>query len=256
MADLLTSELVRSGNFVVVERQHLDKVLGEISRQKAKHFRAEGKVADGRLKNAHYLIRGVINDFSQIGGGSLFVIIRNLFLRSKGNRARVALTLTVVNVESGEIVNSLQCGAMAYATHGYAKGRYRNVDFGGDAFLKTPLGVATVNAIRRGVRGVVKKVPRTYWEPMIADVSGRRIILNGGRNRGYKAGQQYEVRGSGKPVTDPVTGDLLSIIPGAVVGTIRITQANEKIAYGQILRGTAFQRGQRLKRIKPEPVDQ
>ncbi|NQT93117.1 MAG: hypothetical protein HQ559_10180, partial [Lentisphaerae bacterium] len=213
-------------------------------------FRQEGKVDGGRLKNAHFLIRGVVSDFSQIGGGSFFAFVRNLFIRSMGNRARVAMTLTVVNVESGEIVGSARCSGMTYTSRAFLKSRYKNVDFGGDTFMRTPLGTATTKAIRRGVRGVVKTVPITYWQPMIADVMGTRIVLNGGKDRGITVGREFGVRGEGRTVTDPATGDVLSVIPGPALGHVRVTQVLDKISYAEIVRGRGLQRGQRLVGIK------
>jgi len=251
MADLLTSELMKTGNFRVVERRHLDKVFGEIKWQKDPRFRPEGKVAQGRLKNAEYLIRGVVNDFSQVGGGSLFVAMTKYIFGGKGNRARVAMTLTIVNVESGEIVDSVQCAGSAWARKAYAEAQYKGVDFGGKAFHNTPLGSATAAAIRRGVRMLTKKVPRLYWEPVIADIMEGRIVLNGGTDRGLEVGNQYTVRAEGRRVTDPVTGDVLSVMPGRVVGRIRIVRVQEKISFAEPVVGKGFARGQRLELIVP-----
>jgi len=247
MADLLVSELVKSRHFVVVERGQLDRVVDEIQRQGHSLFRPEGRVSAGRLKNARYLIRGVINDFSQTGGGSFWVAFRNIItLGHGGYTARVALTLTIVDVESGQIAGSLQSSAAVAAREAYVSGSYKDVRFGGDSFLKTPLGGATAQAIYKGVRGLLLKVPRIYWEPMVAAVSGRTIILNGGANRGFQPGQLYDIRGSGRAVTDPATGDVLSIIPGPLIGNIRVTVVQPDIAYAEPVLGSRFERGQRL----------
>ena len=254
MADLLTSELMKTDNFRVVERRHLDKVFGEIKWQKDPRFRPEGKVERGRLKNAEYLIRGVINDFSQVGGGSLFVAMTKYLLGGKGNRARVAMTLTIVNIESGEILDSVQCAGSAWARKAYAKGEYGNVDFGGKAFFNTPLGSATASAIRKGVRALAKKVPRLYWEPVIADVIGGSVVLNGGKNRDLKVGDEYTVCGEGRRVTDPVTGDVLTVMPGRNIGRLRIIRVDDTISFAEPVLGEGFVRGQRLKLIVPVPT--
>lgn len=247
MADLLTSELLCSENFVLVERQHLQKVIGEIDMQRNERFRYEGRTDTGRLKNAQYLVRGVINDFSQVGGGSVFVALRSLFLGGSGHTARVALTLTIVDVESGQIVDSVQCAGKARARQAYGKARYKDVNFGGDAFFKTPLGTATRDAIRRGVRGLTEKMPREHWEPMVADVlQGGHVLINGGTDRGVKAGTVYNVQTTGRKVTDPVTGDLLSVIPGALIGRIEVTTVDERISHAKIVQGAGIARGHHL----------
>jgi curli biogenesis system outer membrane secretion channel CsgG len=253
MADMLTAELVKSRNFVIVERGELDKVTGEIDRQKDRRFRAEGRVSDGRLKNAQYLVRGVVNDFSQVGEASFFVALVKYMVGAKGGRARVALTLTIVNVETGEIADSVYCAGTALARKAYGEGDYRGMEFGGKVFLNTPLGTATTRAIRKGVRAIVKKVPRTYWEPMIAEVSDGRVVVNGGSDRGMTVGAEYVVRGAGRQITDPVTGDVLSVVAGPVLGTLRIVEVLDKVSYAQAIRGGGFQRGQRMVPVEPAP---
>ncbi len=249
MADLLVSELVASRHFVVLERGSLDKVVDEISRQRHRLFRAEGRVDEGRLDNARYLVRGVITDFSQSSGGSLWMGFRRLFIGSGGYTARVGLTLTIVDVESGRIVDSVQCAGRARAGDAYAQASYKGVQFGGRAFFRTPLGLATASAIRQGLHGVVRKIPRQVWRPMIADVKDGQIVLNGGRDRGFAAGMVYQVRGPGAPVTDPLTGDLLDMLPGPLVGTVRVMEVRDSVAIAELAGGHGFARGQSL-----EPV--
>lgn len=251
MADLLVSELVDSRNFVVLERGSLDKVVDEISRQSNRLFRPEGRVDEGRLDNAHYLIRGVITDFSQSSGGSIWLGLRHLFIGSGGYTARVGLTLTIVDIESGRIVDSVQCAGKARAGDAYAKGSYKGIQFGGRSFFQTPLGIATASAIRQGLHGIVKKMPRITWTPMIAEVDGARLVLNGGRERGLEAGAVYQVRGKGTPITDPLTGDVLDIMPGPVVGTVRIMEMRDQVSVAELVSGHGFARGQTLEHPLP-----
>jgi len=252
MADLLVSELVDSGHFVVVERGQLDRVVDEISRQRNRFFRPEGRVDEGRLKNARYLIRGVINDFSHTGGGGFWISLRSFLFLGRGYSARVAMTLTIIEVETGQIINAVQCSAKVLAREAYVQGKYEDLAFGGDAFFKTPLGSATARAIRHGVNGVIEEMPQQKWAPMIASIAGGRIVLNGGKGRGFRPGALYHVRSEGEPVTDPATGDVLSILPGPVLGTIRVTEVHKTIAYAEVVRGSGFERGQRLFRASAD----
>jgi curli biogenesis system outer membrane secretion channel CsgG len=246
MADILVSELLACDNFVVVERTHLDNVVKELELQNDAMFRKEGRVDRGRLKNAQYLIRGVITDFSQVSGGGITVVIRKLFFGGKGYKARVSLALTIVDVESGQVVDSVQASGTARAREAYAKIKYKSVAFGGDRFFKTPLGVATSCAMRDALRGVVKKMPRIYWEPMIAEVTATHIIINGGKDRDIREGDLFNIQSGGKQVTDPRTGDVLETIAGPIVGTVRVTEIKPTISYATIVKGDDLKRGQRL----------
>lgn len=247
MADLLVAELVDSRNFVVVERGQLDKVVDELSRQKNKLFRPEGRVDEGRLINARYLIRGTINDFAQVGGSSAGIALRRLIFGGRGHTARVALTLTLVEIESGRIVGSVNTHGLARAGEAYAQARYKDISFGGDSFFRTPLGTATALAIRRGVAGLVRSLPHTPWRPMVAEIAANgHILINGGDDRGIHPGDEYEVRGPGRPLTDPATGDILALLPGPRIGRIRVSNVGERLAEAEIIEGQGFARGQIL----------
>jgi hypothetical protein len=257
MADLLVSELVRSSRFVVVERQDFQGLLDEVSRQQQHAlFRPEGKVEPDRMRGAQYLIRGVINDFSQSGGGSLSVLAYKVLFFGKGYVARVSLTLTIVAVETGEIVGSVQTEGVARAAEAYVSARYRGIAFGGDVFFKTPLGEATREAIEAGVHGLDGRVPPYLWRPMIAAVADGKVIVNGGTNHGVREGTLFSVRTAARRITDPATGDVISLQPGARVGTIRIEQVQEKAAVARIVDGVGFERGQWLsseENVSPPP---
>lgn len=250
MADILVAELMQTRHYVVVERAELQTVVKELDLQSRPEFRREGRVKTNNLKNAQYIVRGVINDFSQIGGSSLSMAVKKIFLGGKTHKARVSLTLTVVDVESGQIIESVQCEGIARAREAYAQGGYKDVAFGGDAFFKTPLGEATAEAIRDGVEELIESIPSERWAPMIAEVMNGRIVVNGGSDRDIGPGQVFNVHGEGQAVTDPSTGDLLSIIPGPVAGSIRIETVNEKISFAVPLNGSDFRRGMHLKPAK------
>ncbi len=253
MAELLTAELVASGQFTVLERGRIDKVVDELSRQRHRLFRAEGRLEEGRLKHVQYLIRGVVTDFSQVSGGKLWVGMRRWLLGGGGYTARVSLTLTIVDVESGQIVDSVSCAAEARAREAFGEGQYKQVKFGGEQFFKTPLGSATTKAIRQGLKGIVRHIPREYWRPMIADVTTTHLVLNGGRDRGIQVGRFYEVREAGSPVTDPVTGDVLEIMPGAVRGIIQVREVRDGFSVAEVFSGDGFARGQYLEAV-PTPA--
>jgi len=246
MADLLASELVLSKNFEVLERAQLGRILDEIDMQRNGYFRDEGKVSKGRLKNAQYLIRGVISDFSQVSGGSFWLRAQRFLVGGRAYTARVGLTLTIMEVESGRIVDSVQCEGHARAKSAYGEGSYDKVRFGGDMFFKTPIGKATSSALRQGLKGIISRIPQTSWNPMVAAVVNSQIIINGGLNHGLKSGQVYQVRGEDRRITDPQTGDLISTIPGDALALIKVVKVSRNSSSATIIKGGGVKRGQRL----------
>lgn len=251
MADLLVSDLVASKHFVVVERRELNQVIGELNSQGSKYFRAEGKAAAGRLKNVQFFIRGVITDFGHVSQASLRSQTKQGTFGATGYTARVALTMTIVELESGQIVSSVSSDGYAEAGGGFAEAEYKGVRFGGDAFFRTPLGIATQDAIRRGLLEIVKHVPKSRWVSRVATMEGPRIFITGGSEQGQFVGMELDVLAADKPIVDPQTGDVIDLVPGPTIGRIRIDEVRERTAIATKISGREFEIGNRLRPVTP-----
>lgn len=250
MADLLVAELLRTDRVIVLERKDLKNILQELALQSKDLFRKEGRVARGRLRNAQYLIQGSVTDFtesSEIGG---WMATRWLRLFGRSRRARVAVVVRVSDVESGQIIASVKAEQAVSAGGVGASAQYKDVAFGGDAFFRTPLGRATEGAIRKAVRQILRDLPERRWEPRVADVAQGLVVVNGGRNVGVRVGDEFAIREAPREITDPVSGQIIETIPGAVRGRVRVTEVREASSTAQVLEGTAT-RGDYLEAVRP-----
>lgn len=251
MAELLLDRMIESEQFVTVERLELDQVVNELTLQNLPLFRPEGRAQLGRLLNAKYLVRGTITEFSQVSGGSFWAWLRGLYTFGKSSTARVALSLTIVDVASGEILGSVQSEGYASAYEAYVEARYAGLAFGGDAFFQTPLGLATRDAIEDALIDLSERIPLIPWQPRVAAVRDDLVVINGGRDRGLTPGLRFKVRESPDRVTDPVTGNPLTEIAGAIIGEVEIIEIRPRAAVARIVgqspeAPTGFERGQWL----------
>jgi curli biogenesis system outer membrane secretion channel CsgG len=249
MADMLVTRLMETKKVVVLERKYLHDVMRELSLQQQDAFRPEGRVDTGRLKNARYLIRGSVTDFTEVAGGSGHVGFPFFGLFGGGNRAVVALHLRIYDVESGEILSSIKAGGSASATRAGAAGRYKDVQFGGQAFKRTPLGQATEEAMTKAIAELLNALPVDYWHPLVAGCDGQTVIVNGGENVELKPGDEFLVHARPQFVTDPATGNVIDTIIGKVEGRIQIQKVNPLASTAILLVGTAA-RGQVLEPVK------
>ena len=249
MAELLTSELHDSDRVVVLERRHLNDVMGEIVRQGQDLFRPEGRVEKGRLKNAQYLVRGVVTDFTVTGDSSGWFGTSSFGLRGRGQRARVAIAVQVSDVTSGEVISSVKTDGEVSAGGFGGTVNYKGVSFGGDAFFRTPLGKATEKAIGRAVKHILHDLPAVAWQPRVAEVGAETVIINGGKNARVRVGDRFIVRESPREVTDPVTGNAIESLPGKAVGKIEVREVGEEAAHAVLLQGVAH-RGDHLEESK------
>ncbi len=239
MAEMMIERLMHSDEVVVLERRHIDGVVGEIVRQGRDLFRREGRVERGRLMNARYQVRGVVTDFTVTGDASGWFGAAGAQARVRGSRARVGLYVTVLDVETGEIISAVRSEGSA-SRGGFRGGvNYRQIAFGGDAYFRTPLGRATQSAMDRAVRRMLADIPRERWEPRVAEGGPDGVIVNGGENVGLRAGQRFLVREEGRNITDPITGDVIERFPGRVIGEIEVRAVQPMSAHAVLLSGEA-----------------
>ena len=247
MAEILVERLLADGSVEVLERRHLDGVLGEIVRQGRDLFRREGP--QSRVMNARYLIRGVVTDFTVTGDASGWFGGDSVTSRLRGSSARVSLYVTVSDLETDQIISAVR--SEGASSGGGVRGQitYTDFAFGGDAFFRTPLGRATQQAIDRAARQILAEIPREPWDPRVAESGVDRVIINGGENVGLRPGDRFYVRVTGRRVTDPVTGDAIETVPGRVVGIVEVRTVHPLSSHAILLEGEA-RRGYLLERAR------
>ena len=96
MADQLLGSLARSGRVTIVSRSALPAVFQELNMQNDPRFRSEGRATPGRLKNAQYLVRGTITDFTHTAGGGLHFLRGLSHGRTSAQVAVVTLALILL----------------------------------------------------------------------------------------------------------------------------------------------------------------
>ena len=240
LAEMFTTELLDTGRFTVLERERINGLLDEIMRQGRNLFRPEGRVEQGRLKNTRYLISGAVTDFTVTGDLSGWFGVKQAKAKGRGSVARVALNVKVIDVESGEIITSVQKDAKASSGFFGAEINYKKMSFGGEAFFQSPLGRATRSAMRKTLKRILKELPREYWQPRIAEAGPDEVVINGGENVNLKEGVHFSVRDKGRDITDPITGNIIETVPGKVIGHVQVTEVKRRSARGIILDGKAY----------------
>ena len=239
-ADLLTTALLHSRRAVVLERRDIADVIEELRRQQTELFRPEGRAALQELKNAEYLIRGTVTDFTVTGDSSGWFETARAFVRGRKGVARVAMTVKIADVETGEILASIESSGKA-SSGGFSAGlRYRDVAFGGSSFFRTPLGQATTQALKDAARKILNALPQKTWDARVAEMHGENgVIVNGGENMGVAAGMRFRVREHPEEVTDPITGNVIERLAGVETGQIEIRSVSEQSSRGLLIEGTA-----------------
>jgi curli biogenesis system outer membrane secretion channel CsgG len=238
--DILVDRLMKTGRYQVIERPEIGEIVRELNFQQSGLTRPQDKAALGQIKNVQYLIKGVITDFSQVGGGSAHATKGSFGIFGGGSRAVVTILLYVVNVESAEIIASESIEESVDAGEVNFQAMYKDVNFGGSGFYKTPLGKATARVIDRAVARITSTIAAERWSPRVAALqSGGRILLSGGSDRRMLVGEQFTVMDLGAPVVDPQSGDVLGRQPSKPIATVRVTAVHERYSEAIAISATA-----------------
>jgi curli biogenesis system outer membrane secretion channel CsgG len=221
MADMLTTELIKSGRFIVVERLDLDDVKREqnISTKK------------GQLMGAQILIRGSVTAFDQSqskGGGFGFM---GLSVGSTTSKATVGLDIRIIDPSSGQVLNSHSSVGNIESSSTSVGFSIAGISMGKDGFEKTPIGQATRQAIHDAVNFISEKLDSVPFSAKIIKVADNKIYINAGKAANINVGNKFNVYSLSEALVDPDTGLSLGA-DEKLIGTIEVQDVQDKYSIG------------------------
>lgn len=249
MADMLTTALVKSGKFMVIERQQLEAVMKEQAMGLSGAITPQSAAQVGKLLGVELMVIGSVNEFGEkegrVGGsvgsrlGGKLGGINRVGVESK--TARVGLDIRLVNTTTGEIV-----AAEGIAEEESKKG----LDVGHDEFSfsndagwdNTLAGKATRKAVNKVVELVTKSMENVPWAGKIIAINAdRTVMIKPGAQGGVKVGDTFTVYSIGQEVIDPETGLSLGA-EESKAGTIQVTEVKDQFAKAKITSGSGFKK--------------
>ena len=233
--DLVVGELVRQGDFQVVERERLEAVLGEQRLGRLGMLDPKTVAEAGRILGVDYLLLGTITDFT-IDDGGLRVPFLGRFTKTT---ATVSLEGRLVDTQSAVIVAAVG-GRGEESQTGFSLGRVfgslQGLAFDSQRFQNHILGKATGEAVGEFVTqlsGELRKLkPRTV-SALVADVAAGQIILNAGADRGVFVGQSFTIQKKTREITDPATGEIIWV-ERETVAQATVTEVTQKAAMANL----------------------
>ena len=250
LAAQLATELTKTGCFLVLDRTGLSDVLREQELGLAGIVNRESAAGAGRMVGADVLIKGTITEFdpNKKGGGITlgFASSNNPFgirLGRNKSTAHVGLDISIVDATNGQVKFAHRVTADSKAG-GWTLGfDYRKASVGGDNFSKSPLGLASRNALGQAVLLIAKDVVSNVQPRFqVAGVEANEIYLNGTSSAGVHEGDIYKVSTVVRVLVDPATGMLLDTIEREV-GQVRIVEVTDNYARAELLKEMEVKRG-------------
>jgi len=271
ISDLLVTKLVNDGQYSVIERAMLDKIIAEQNFSNSDRADSNSAAKIGRILGVDAIITGSITQFGRddkhtnIGGGGLAAATgRYGFggVSHKEAKAVVAVTARLIDVNTAEILASVEgtgeskrSGNSLIGGGGSGwSGGGGGLDMGSSNFGSTIIGEAVHQAVDNlgaALDAKAASLPehKVIVAGIVADVSGGTLVLNVGSRSGLKVGDVLEVSRPTKTIKDPTTGKVLRTLADKV-GTATITDVDEGSATASFTGNSAAKVGDSVKTVE------
>lgn len=248
MAEQLTTALIKTGRFVVVERQAMQDILGEQELGQSGIVKKETAAKVGQVLGAQIIVRGVVSEFEQEeSGGGGGIGIAGFRIGGRSSNAHVGIDIRLIDASSGQVLTSHNAVGKV-SSSGIAIGVTRgNVDFGSDSFKNAPIGQATRQAIEDAVRFIVDTMETVPFTAKVVKIEGKKIYINIGSNMNIRSGTKMYAYSLGEDLVDPDTGLRLGA-DEKMLGTVEVRDVQSKFSIGYMVSGNgSLKRGDILK---------
>jgi curli biogenesis system outer membrane secretion channel CsgG len=243
ISDMLVTALVKSGNFLVIERQEIERIIQE--QQFGTSFMVTPETAPkvGQILGAELFIVGSVSEFGQkesnIGGG--FSVFGGGVSTKK---SRAVIDIRLVNTSTGEII-AAESEEGTESSTGISV-RYEDIDFSNqNSWNDTDIGKAAREAINGCVKLITENMEKIPWSGKVLKVNtDGTLLMKPGSEGKVKPGMELFVFRKGEEVKDPDTGLVLGS-EETKIGKIEVVAdaMNGKAAKAKVLEGTGFQVG-------------
>ena len=238
MADAISTGLVKSGKFNVLERSKLEKLMQEQKLGASGAVTAQSAAKIGQLLGVQYMIMGSVTEFgvkeSKLGVGGLGGLIGiGGGIDTRTNTARVAMDVRMIDTSTGEIILA-EKGEGEESSTGVSVNLSvaPSVDFGKDGFDETVIGKAVRKAIEHITEVFAQAEAKMPWSAKIIKVDGRQIWLNSGEEDGTQVGKEISIFKKGEDLIDPDTGASLGS-SDTKLGVCKITKVDKKFSIAE-----------------------
>jgi curli biogenesis system outer membrane secretion channel CsgG len=194
-SDMLSSRLVMSGQFIVLERPDAAKI-----------EREQGVAKAGALVGADTLIVGSVTEFGRSVGGKV-----GFLSSTKEQIAKAKVDVRLVDVKTGHAYFSATGAGQASTEVGEVAGFGSRSEY--DATLNDRAIAAAISDL---IDRLVSKLGERPWRTDIVEVQGSQVFVSGGRSQGLRPGDDLVVLEAGQVVKSKQSGFELTLPPRRV----------------------------------------
>lgn len=202
--DILSSKLVETEKFILLERADLDKITKELNMENYEP-----------LKNmADYLIVGSVTEFGRKDQGKV-----GIFSRTKRQIAFAKVHVRLIEVRTGQILYSEEGKGEAFSEAGTVFGVGERAGYD-SAINDKALDAAITNL----ASNIIENLLDRPWRSYILGSEDDKLIIAGGKSQNISNGDIFQVIQEGKKVNNPQTNMMITL-PGTQIGKIKVVMS-------------------------------
>jgi len=199
--DILSSKLLATDKFILLERADLDKINKELSIGNLQPIR----------NMADYLIVGSVTEF-----GRREVSDVGIFSRVKKQLAFAKVHIRLIDIYTGKVIYSEQGEGNAFSEAGTVFGVGAKAGY--DSTLNDKAMEAAINNLSSNI---IQNLLDKPWRAYILGYEDGNLIISGGKSQNIKPGDMFEVIQEGKKVKNPQSNMEITL-PGKRIAKIKV----------------------------------
>ena len=241
---MMTTALIESDRFIVLERANVNQVLAEQELKSAGLTTGEAAPDTGGLVGVQLMMYGSVTEFGlDESGGGFSVGVGGLGGRRSGvgvgaspqwTKGKVTMDIRVVDTTTGEVVENFRVSRKVESSAIDLGLSVRQIQVGHNSFTKTPLGQAAREAITEAVQKFAQIAQNRPWSGRVVEMEGEDVIINAGSDAGIRPDQIFKVARISRKLTDPATGKVLGQRQSQL-GKLRVKSVEPKLAIAEYL---------------------
>jgi len=236
MADQLTNALMKSGQFVVLERVGLSGVIAEQDLARSPRFQESASARTGKLTSAQILVQGVITEFERSaseGGGSFR--LGGIRVRNETQEVHLGLIVRMVDTTTGQVVDSQRVEVSAEKDSLETSIRVEGIEAGAktEKSTATPVGKAVQFAIDDAVEFIATRLRDIPYKARVIKVEGNVLYISGGSSHGISMYDGFSIYSVGEELIDPESGLLLGR-DEELIGRAEVFSIHEKYSKARV----------------------
>lgn len=197
--DIMLTELVKSGKFIVVERDKLDKLMEEQKLGQSGVIDSNTAAKVGKILGLNAIVTGSISQFGVKSEGKDFIVSQ-----SKQQIVECTVDVRVVDADTGQVLLADSGKGVVRKASGKFLGMGNQ-----SKYDETLEGEALRAAIVKFVDSIISQVNKKPWSCRVALVKEGKVYLNAGLESGIQVGQKLKAFSQGAEILDPTTGLVL-----------------------------------------------